>query len=173
MRWKVSPESPCGSVRLSDMPSAMAASTWAVTTTASPRPRLVTIPTHRGGGGSGGSASAGSVTGSAGVSAAVSSGGLYSLMGQYPYLPARRCHTDGVGYEHEFEIGGLMAPDPTWTDAELTDAIRESITMADALRRLRLRPVGGNYVTVKRHIARLGLDTSHLLGHAWARGRTG
>jgi hypothetical protein len=58
----------------------------------------------------------------------------------------------------------------TWTDAALIDALGDSRSVAEVLRKLNLRPVGGNYLTVKVHMERLGLTSDHLLGKAWARG---
>ena len=60
-----------------------------------------------------------------------------------------------------------------WTDDDLRDALAVSRTYAEILRRLGLRPVGANYRTLHAHLDRLGLDTSHLLGHGWARGVRG
>jgi hypothetical protein len=42
--------------------------------------------------------------------------------------------------------------------------------MAQAIRALGLRGVGGNYRTVGRAIALAGLDTSHFGGQAWSKG---
>lgn len=49
----------------------------------------------------------------------------------------------------------------TWTDAELAEAVAVSKSLTDALRQLGLRPAGGNFKSIRTHIARLGLDTSH------------
>ena len=43
--------------------------------------------------------------------------------------------------------------------------------MADVLRRLGYEPNGGVHRFVVSHIRRLGIDTDHFLGQAWARGR--
>src|SRR3954452_12885790 len=79
-RWKTSPGSPWGSVFFSAMPSAIAASTWAVTTTASASPMLVTNPTHRASGsrGSGGGrmSSASTVASAAGSTGGGAGGGV-------------------------------------------------------------------------------------------------
>lgn len=42
--------------------------------------------------------------------------------------------------------------------------------MREVLRRIGLVPIGGNYLTIKRHINELGLDTAHFTGRAWNRG---
>lgn len=54
-----------------------------------------------------------------------------------------------------------------WTDAQLRQAVANSISVAGTLRALGLRPSGGNYATVETHIRRLGLSTSHFGGQAW------
>jgi hypothetical protein len=49
---------------------------------------------------------------------------------------------------------------PRWTDAELTVAVAKSTSLSQVCRRLGLVP--GRYDTLRRHIARLDLDISHL-----------
>lgn len=57
-----------------------------------------------------------------------------------------------------------------WTDADLIDAVAQSVSLAQVLVRLGLRPVGGNYKTMGHHISRLEISTTHLLGQGWLRG---
>lgn len=52
----------------------------------------------------------------------------------------------------------------TWTDTQLVELVPNVTTIADILRSFGLKPVGGNYATIKRSIARLELDTTHFLG---------
>ena len=59
-----------------------------------------------------------------------------------------------------------------WTDGELTVAVTEAFSMAETLRRLRIKAAGGNYSTVKRRILDLGLDTRHWLGSGHLRGKS-
>jgi HNH endonuclease len=54
----------------------------------------------------------------------------------------------------------------TWNDEQLRAAVSECRNTSQVLRALGLRPVGGNYETIRRRIAVLGLDTSH-----WGRRR--
>src|SRR5437764_10097793 len=49
----------------------------------------------------------------------------------------------------------------TWNDEQLRAAVSECRNTSQVLRRLQLRPVGGNYETIRRRIEVLGLDTSH------------
>ena len=59
-----------------------------------------------------------------------------------------------------------------WTDAQLVEAVRDSLSIADVLRRLGYEPNGGMHRMIVRKIANLGLSTSHFHGRSWARGRT-
>jgi hypothetical protein len=54
----------------------------------------------------------------------------------------------------------------TWNDEQLRAAVAESRNTSQVLRALGLRPVGGNYETIRRRISELGLDTRH-----WVRGQ--
>ncbi len=49
-----------------------------------------------------------------------------------------------------------------WTDDELTEAVRLSRSLGEICARLGLRPGGGTYATLRRHIDRLGVDDAHL-----------
>lgn len=53
----------------------------------------------------------------------------------------------------------------------LVEAVDANTTMADTLRALSMKINGGNYGTLRRLIAELGLDTNHWLGQAHARGK--
>jgi 5-methylcytosine-specific restriction endonuclease McrA len=59
----------------------------------------------------------------------------------------------------------------SWTGQQLEDAVRRSTTIAEALRRLGLRPRGENYKTFHRHVQRLQLSTTHFIGKAHLRGQ--
>lgn len=48
-----------------------------------------------------------------------------------------------------------------WNDKELILAVQKENSIKKVLKRLGLYPGAGNYPTIKRHIDRLGLDTSH------------
>ena len=58
----------------------------------------------------------------------------------------------------------------TWSDDQLRAAVARNTNFADVLRELGLRPAGGNHLTMKRHIARLGLDISHFSNDRRVRG---
>src|SRR5687767_8826071 len=58
------------------------------------------------------------------------------------------------------------------SDQEFIDAVRSSVSIAEVLRRLGLTPSGANYKFVHAWVARLSLDTSHLLGQGYLKGKT-
>lgn len=54
-----------------------------------------------------------------------------------------------------------------WNDEDLVTAVAESLSIADVCRKLGLRPIGGNYLTVKNACERLNIDYSHFTGQGW------
>jgi hypothetical protein len=58
------------------------------------------------------------------------------------------------------------------TDEQLRKAVAERVSVRDIIQALGLRPCGGNYTTVNRRVAELGLSTSHWLGQAYLRGKS-
>jgi hypothetical protein len=58
-----------------------------------------------------------------------------------------------------------------YTDQQLIDAVEESFSIAQVLRRLGLTAFGSHYESMRRHFKRLGLDTSHFTGQAHLRGK--
>jgi hypothetical protein len=59
----------------------------------------------------------------------------------------------------------------SYTEEQLRDAIATSTSIRQILSKLSLREAGGNYKTVKNHIVTLGIDTSHIVGQAWLKGK--
>lgn len=57
-----------------------------------------------------------------------------------------------------------------WTDEQFIEAVASSLSYAEVIRKLGLKPAGSNYDTVKRKISELNLDTSHMRGQAWNQG---
>jgi len=51
------------------------------------------------------------------------------------------------------------------------DAVAKSKSIAGVLREMGMRPCGGNYETVKRHIKELGLNTEHFTGQGHMKGK--
>lgn len=59
-----------------------------------------------------------------------------------------------------------------WTDDDLAEAVRASVSVTEVSRRLGYAPSGGVHRFVNHYIGRLGLDTSHFRGQGWSKGRT-
>lgn len=57
-----------------------------------------------------------------------------------------------------------------FTDEQLIDAVKTSLSKAEVMRKLNLHVGGANYDTIKRCIKQLGLDISHFTGAAWNQG---
>ena len=55
---------------------------------------------------------------------------------------------------------------------DVAKAVADNLSIAGVLRQLGLRPVGGNYRTIKGIIDRTGIDTSHFTGQGWNVGLT-
>lgn len=60
----------------------------------------------------------------------------------------------------------------TWSDADLAHAVAISFSMAQAIAALGPKVGGSVYPTMREHIQRLGLDTSHWTGNGRPRGST-
>lgn len=58
-----------------------------------------------------------------------------------------------------------------WTNEQFIEAIKNSLSYAEVIRKLNLKPAGGNYDTIKRKIKELNLDTSHMTGQLWNKGK--
>lgn len=54
-----------------------------------------------------------------------------------------------------------------WTDEDLIQAVKDSRSLAEVLRKIGIVVAGGNYRNIKRNIDRLELNTSHFLGQGW------
>ena len=59
-----------------------------------------------------------------------------------------------------------------WTDEQLIEAASTSRSMLETFRKLGLKPGGGQYVQLYRHLARLGVSTDHWTRKGWRRGST-
>ena len=57
-----------------------------------------------------------------------------------------------------------------WTDEELRAAVARSRSIRGVLVELGLKVGGSQYVAIRRHIDRLGLDTAHFTGQGWTAG---
>ena len=57
-----------------------------------------------------------------------------------------------------------------WTNEQFIEAVTSSLSYAEVIRKLGLKPASSNYDTVKRKISELNLDISHMTGQAWNQG---
>ena len=57
------------------------------------------------------------------------------------------------------------------TDEKLRTLIADSISIGEVLRKIGLRPAGGNYAVFKRRVRLLGIDLSHFRGKGHLKGR--
>ena len=57
-----------------------------------------------------------------------------------------------------------------YTREVLEEAVAASVSFAGVVRFLGLVETGGNHTHISRSIRRMGIDTSHFTGQAWARG---
>lgn len=57
-----------------------------------------------------------------------------------------------------------------WTDEQLIEAVKTSLSYAEVMRKLELKAAGSNYDTVKKKIKEYNLDTSHMTGKVWNQG---
>lgn len=58
-----------------------------------------------------------------------------------------------------------------YTDNDIIEAVKSSISKRECIIKLGLVPAGGNYDTINRHVERLNLDISHFKGQGWNAGR--
>lgn len=56
-----------------------------------------------------------------------------------------------------------------YTSEDIVEHAKQATSIRTLLLRLNLRPVGGNYATLKRKIQLLKIDTSHWTGQGWCK----
>lgn len=63
-------------------------------------------------------------------------------------------------------------PKRSWSDAQLTEAVRQCVSIRRVISELGLIPAGGNYVQIQNRIKALNLDTTHFTGKRWNVGKS-
>lgn len=58
-----------------------------------------------------------------------------------------------------------------YTDEDIINKSKDATSVRSLLLLLDLKPVGGNYANIKKHLQRLNVDTSHWTGQAWNKGQ--
>jgi len=61
----------------------------------------------------------------------------------------------------------------SWSEKQLKEAVKSSLSFRQVLKKLNLRTAGGNYEQVKKYIRELNLSTKHFKGKAWNKGLKG
>ena len=77
----------------------------------------------------------------------------------------------GISTEHLPDQRGRVPSRLRYSHADLREAVAASQSWAETLRRLGYCPTGGNWKTIKRRTAELGIPTGHFDPYASARGR--
>lgn len=54
-----------------------------------------------------------------------------------------------------------------YTKSMLEDAVRDSRSMTEVLRKLGVRPAGGSHAHIRKRLLEFSIDTSHFLGKGW------
>ena len=77
--------------------------------------------------------------------------------------------------ERQNKVKPLKGPKRTgawrYTEDELREAVKKSLSVAQTLEKLGIVAAGGNYVTLKKRIKELDIDTSHFTGKGWLKDR--
>ncbi len=58
-----------------------------------------------------------------------------------------------------------------YTEQQLFEAIKNSFSLAQTLKKLGVASYGGNYAILKKAINHFNLDTSHFTGQLWNKGK--
>ena len=58
-----------------------------------------------------------------------------------------------------------------YTDKDIVNGVEEVNSLAELLRKLGLRPAGGNYINIKRKLQELKLDCAHWKCRGWNKGQ--
>lgn len=66
-----------------------------------------------------------------------------------------------------------MSKKRSWNNADLIKKVEESKSFRQVLKKLNLKPAGGNYEQIKKYITELKLDTKHFTGRGWNKGLKG
>lgn len=68
--------------------------------------------------------------------------------------------------------GENMPKKTTWRKEQLEEAVKKNYSIRAVLKEINLKPTGGNYKSIKRHIKNYEFDTSHFSGKAHLKGKT-
>ncbi|MFQ5967082.1 MAG: HNH endonuclease [Acidimicrobiia bacterium] len=97
--------------------------------------------------------------------------GLVPRGGNYESIRRRFAQWDIEAQHLEAGIRARRTPNWGFDDEAIEDAVVTSTSLAQAMRRLGRKPSTSGYRFLNRAILRLDLDTSHMSGSAWSKGR--
>lgn len=60
-----------------------------------------------------------------------------------------------------------------WTKQQLITAVKDSTSIRQVLKQLRLKEAGGNYSQIRKYIQEYGIDDGHFKGRGWSKGMRG
>ena len=83
-----------------------------------------------------------------------------------------QCGLTEMGVRYWLKKHGLKSRGSkrTWKDGDLKQAVKDSTTMVEVFGKLGLSRSAGNYPSIRKHIKRLQLSTSHFVGASHGRG---
>lgn len=58
-----------------------------------------------------------------------------------------------------------------YTEEELRNAVKNSVSIRDSLVKLKISPCGGNYQVFKKAVKYYNINTEHFLGQGWNKGK--
>ena len=61
----------------------------------------------------------------------------------------------------------------SWSETELKLAVETSTSIRQVLKKLNLKPAGGNYSQINKYLAELNLNREHFKGKGWSKGLRG
>jgi hypothetical protein len=68
-------------------------------------------------------------------------------------------------------LGGI-GKKKKWDSSQLEQAVKQSTSTRQVIKKLGLVPAGGNYFQINFYIKKLGLDISHFKGQGWNKGNS-
>ena len=61
----------------------------------------------------------------------------------------------------------------TWSEEQLRKAVKDSTSLRQVLKKIKLKEAGGNYTQIKKYIELYKINKNHFTGPGWSKGMTG
>lgn len=97
---------------------------------------------------------------------------LANRLGLSTSSSSTKSYIDRAAKDLGLDPGRLGKIQNKYTDEELREAVKESKSIAEVLRRLGIKVAGGNHAHISKKIRRMGINTSHFTGKGSNRGKT-